>query len=589
MDRPNFILERHPFIGWLALTMLFGTTLAGMGLDVAEPDAAIYAEIAREMAANKSWWALTWRDAPFLDKPHFPFWLTALSFEVFGVSNFAYRLPALIFAVLALCYTYALAAHWVGRTVALLSVLVLAASTHFMASNIDVRAEAYLTGLTVCAFYYLVRYLEGRRWIDLMWLSIGAGFLLATKGLFTVLPLFFGALGGLVLHRDWRKLWDWRWLVGAGLTLLCTTPVMLAYWWQFDAHPEQVVNLGTKGQATGVSGIRFFWWDSQFGRFFNTGPIRGEGELWFYLHTLIWAFFPWAVIWVGAIVALVRNNKRVRVWHSYCLCASLPTLIVLSLSQFQLPHYVTPLFPFLSIVVAAWLVEAKRLEQLWVHWAQLVLYVVVVACVLLVWVLAKEPEWWNLIAAVVVVAVVFWMYVRPFRSWYMVSHALVMATFLQLVALSEWLPWLYRYQAGSQIAQYIHHNQLTDLPTRVLGVKTEAFDFYLQEVVPRLTSVDQIPLGEQSLLVASADAKKTLEERKIAYTPLQRFDDHGITRFNWQFFRRDTRAEALSSVYLLLIQSNTPLQHSRLGSRPSEMQQRTQMGGGVHQCIQCNC
>ena len=36
---------------------------------------------------------------------------------------------------------------------------------------------------------------------------------------------------------------------------------------------------------TSVSGIRFFFWDSQFGRFFNTGPIKGSGDPFFYFHT----------------------------------------------------------------------------------------------------------------------------------------------------------------------------------------------------------------------------------------------------------------------------------------------------------------
>jgi 4-amino-4-deoxy-L-arabinose transferase-like glycosyltransferase len=42
----------------------------------------------------------------WLDKPHFPFWITAISFKLFGISNWSYKLPAIIFTLIGALYTW---------------------------------------------------------------------------------------------------------------------------------------------------------------------------------------------------------------------------------------------------------------------------------------------------------------------------------------------------------------------------------------------------------------------------------------------------------------------------------------------------
>ena len=57
------------------------------------------------------------------------------------------------------------------------------------------------------------------------------------------------------------------------LLILFINPELICLYIQFDLHPEKIL-FG----HTHVSGIRFFFWDSQFGRFLNTGPIKGAGR-----------------------------------------------------------------------------------------------------------------------------------------------------------------------------------------------------------------------------------------------------------------------------------------------------------------------
>src|SRR5262249_10228564 len=131
----------------------------------------------------------------------------------------------------------------------------------------------------------------------------------------------------------------------------------------FDLHPEKVV-FG----RTHVSGIRFFFWDSQFGRFFNTGPIKGSGDPFFYFHTLLWAFLPWSLLLYAATIQKCRRAASPATipgdW--ICLGGALASFIVFSLSRFQLPHYLNILFPFFAILTAEYLygIRSPRTQKI---------------------------------------------------------------------------------------------------------------------------------------------------------------------------------------------------------------------------------
>ena len=65
-----------------------------------EPDEGRYAEIAREMVETGNWLVPHIWYVPHLDKPPFTYWAVAASLSVFGVNEWAARLPlALILLV----------------------------------------------------------------------------------------------------------------------------------------------------------------------------------------------------------------------------------------------------------------------------------------------------------------------------------------------------------------------------------------------------------------------------------------------------------------------------------------------------------
>ncbi len=324
-------------------------------------DSVTYAALSQHIALSNDWSNLMLDGKDWLDKPHMPFWLTALSFQFFGISAFSYILPGFLFHIIGGYFTYRLARLFYTREAAWWSVLVYVSAYHLMDSSIEVKAETYLTGFIMGACYYWLRYDAQAR---LKYLLLGALFsacAVMTKGVFTLITITSGLVLLWAYRGEWHKLWSVKWWLALGLSVLFTAPEVVALYLQFDAHPEKVVF----GQ-TNVSGIRFFLWDSQFGRFFNTGPIKNtNGHPLYFVLVFLWAFLPWVALFMAALAARLRGfthrSREENAGFVFLCGAFFVTFALFSATSFQLDHYTVILFPFAAILCGAYL--AERIAQ----------------------------------------------------------------------------------------------------------------------------------------------------------------------------------------------------------------------------------
>ena len=175
---------------WFQVLLLIGILLNATGLlnQIMEPDAALYASISKQIAYSGDWVNLMAGGKDWLDKPHLPFWLAAASFKLFGISAFAYKLPAFICWLIGVWYTYRLAEKIYSQRVAWLSCIIYVSSMHTILANADVRAEAYLTAFIIAAVFHLYELME-EKW---GWHIVSAAFFCAmammTKGVLSLIP-----------------------------------------------------------------------------------------------------------------------------------------------------------------------------------------------------------------------------------------------------------------------------------------------------------------------------------------------------------------------------------------------------------------
>ncbi|RYG01839.1 MAG: glycosyl transferase [Chitinophagaceae bacterium] len=475
MDNQVDFTPRHRWLQILIGVAVFAN-FAPLFVTIIGGDGTLYAAISKTMALNNDYVNLIGEGKDWLDKPHFPFWVTALSFEVFGIHGWSYKLPGILFLMMGAWYTYLFAKKLYSRQTGLLAALILLTAEHILLFSNDVRAEPYLTGLIIAAVYYFICLQEEYSFKALILGSLFTACAVMTKGIFALLPIGGAIIGHLILTGQWKLLIQLRWVGAILLVFVFITPELYCLWLQFDTHPEKVVF----GQ-TNVSGLRFFFWDSQFGRFFNSGPIKGKGDLTFFIHTTLWAFLPWSVMLFIAIGKRFSKFRKPGLeWYSFF--AAIPTFLLFSLSSFQLPHYMNIVFPFFAVLTAEYLLSVKLSTSLQkIFTLQLVIVILLFVAGSAIQIL-YQPAWWGwvLLAAGAALTFVF----TP-KNTQFVTKKIVIISSAAIVSLNLYLFWvlypdLLKYQAGSEVA-FIANEKYPGIPVVQYRYKySYPLEFYLK-------------------------------------------------------------------------------------------------------------
>jgi 4-amino-4-deoxy-L-arabinose transferase-like glycosyltransferase len=530
----------YAFIG-LAILVNF----SGLWVTIIGPDGALYASIAKNMALNNNFSDLYVEGKDWLDKPHFPFWLAAISFKIFGITTWAYKLPAVLLVMLGAWYTYLFSKSLYGKETALWAVLILLTAQHLMISNMDVRAEPYLTGLIIASVYHFYKALDTKWFWSLVLGCVFAACAVMTKGIFALIPVFGAIAGHLLITRQWST-----------LVLLFMLPELWSLYQQFDVHPEKVV-FG----RTGVSGLQFFFWDSQFGRFFNTGPIKkASGDPFFFLHTSLWAFLPWSVLFYLGLVQFIRRHfRQPRAADWYNLCGAALTFLIFSASKFQLPHYITIIFPFFAILTAQYLVNLPGLKNIkTIHKIQLLLI-----CLMMTVIAALhfyfQPSGIS-VATMLILAIALALIVVTTLSsrdglYKVYFQSAAVALFVCLYFNLVYYPKLTTYQADSEAAFYLNAENTEKLPVvKLINNYSYAIDFYSKQRLFYYRVGEQNTLPERPfLLFGETETIKQLAAEGLQGEVLKTFVRYPITRLKGDFLNQQTREQTLGSSQLILI------------------------------------
>jgi 4-amino-4-deoxy-L-arabinose transferase-like glycosyltransferase len=537
----------------IALAVL--VNFSALFVTIIGPDGTFYAGIAKTIVQKHDYVNLYAQGKEFLDKPHFPFWLTALFFEVFGFQTWAYKLPGILFLMMGAVYTYQFAKKLYNQEIALWSVLILLTAEHIIISNNDVRAEPYLTGLIIASIYHFyIAYTRNNYW-QLLWGCIFAALSIMTKGMFAIIPIGGAIAGHLFITKQWKQLFHLRWLLAILLTAIFILPEIYCLYQQFDLHPEKLIF-----DRHQVSGIKFFFWDSQFGRFFNTGPIKGSGDPFFFVHTLAWAFLPWSLLLFAAIYQSVKKQAQ-NVTNSqwYCLCGSLLTFLVFSASKFQLPYYLNIVFPLFAIQLAAYLYNLQSTKSKYA--VQRVQSVVIVLMLLIIIALAyffRPNHSWPILILIALMSILIMsipkhLGIGDIRNT--IIRSVIAAFVVNLYLSLSFYPSLLHYQGGSEAAFYINQQNTGNYPVAITSNEYNfPLDFYIRG---RLIPVDQGGAGpipqKPFYLFGNPTVIKSLADKGWHIEPIKSFDNYWISMLKPKFLNSKTRREALDTVRVVLV------------------------------------
>lgn len=310
-------------------------------------DEGAFAEASREMLVNHDWGHTTLNGADRFDKPILIYWLQAASMALFGVNEWAVRLPSALCALATAWVVGQYAARAWGAQARWPATFLLASSLGFVVIGRAATADALLNLLLALTGLRLWRFALDGRAADLRWACWWAGWGLLAKGpVAVIVPGAALLLWSLSTDRGLRlrqALADWRgWLILLGVA---------APWYSYA--------LWRHGQAF----IDGFFLRHNLARF--SGPLEGHGgSLLYYLLVLPLLWLPWSLL-----LALVASRVK-PFWQDHSLRFLLLwagfVVTFFSLSGTKLPHYALYGSVALALLMA-WLVCQTQVRQLWLR------------------------------------------------------------------------------------------------------------------------------------------------------------------------------------------------------------------------------
>jgi 4-amino-4-deoxy-L-arabinose transferase-like glycosyltransferase len=343
-------------------------------------DEATYGQVISEAVQNHQYLTLTKKGQPWFEKPPLYFWLAGLSAKTFGFNEFALRLPAALFGILGIIFTYLLALELSGSPgIAFIAGLVLLTTGEFVFAGRQLRLDVPLSTMILAGVYFFLKALLAQRHPERVHPSEGSqkpqiGGILRSSDAFgdqnnaggsgqssKKYYLLFGmALGLSALTKNLVGLFslpliiilsliykNWSWLKNryfwGGLVL---AGAIITPW-----HLYESVKFGRK------------FWDSYlfhhvFQRF--ASPILGGNiTVWNYIRFLFLLVEPWMLVFVLALFWFAadffsspkKNSKDFRAaWAMLSLAAFIFT--VFAIAKTKLFYYLEPLYPYFAIFLA---------------------------------------------------------------------------------------------------------------------------------------------------------------------------------------------------------------------------------------------
>lgn len=341
---------------------------------------AVQAQLAKNMLTSHDWVTPRIDGVLYLEKAPLIYWLIAIFYKVFGVSDWVARLPVALSSIGLALLTTAFGIWAFGKRAGAYAGLVVGTCVGlFLFTRIQIP-DVMLTFTITLAMWAFLRALEEeeahpRLWAAILAASLGVGLLL--KSLVAVVFPVAGALiylfltRQLFLSRTWQRL---RPLSGALISALIAVP------WHVLAtlrNPPYFAWTLKSGPGLYHGFLWFYFINEQLLRFLNLRYPRDYNtvpRLYFWLFHLIW-LFPWAVYLPAVFRLSFKPVDRAGRTRLLALCWTGFLLVFFTFSTTQ-EYYSMPCYPALALLIGC----AMATEDKWIPYGTRALGVISLLC-----------------------------------------------------------------------------------------------------------------------------------------------------------------------------------------------------------------
>lgn len=352
----NLLTPIHVIIFFIILIWVLRFISLGL-YPLMDTTEARYAEIARIME-EKNDWITPWFDygVPFWGKPPLSFWLTALSFRLFGVNELAARLPQFLCAAFVAWMVWDIGKRFTFIQALYALAFLSASALFFIAAGAVMTDMVLLVGMTISMRGFWLAYRLGNQnnAFEKYTFSIGLGLSLLAKGPIGLLLTYLSVLGWAAVTKNQKvaiQIVFWK----KGLLLLLL--MVLPWYILAEVRTPGFLNYFIIGEH----------WDRFFvpgwkGDLYGSGHHYPRGTIWLFLLADI---LPWTIL-IPAFLIFRKNKGNINrnshgrlEWRLYLLFWFLASAFLFTFAKNILWPYVLPGLPALALLIGDWLEDLQ--------------------------------------------------------------------------------------------------------------------------------------------------------------------------------------------------------------------------------------
>lgn len=345
MKRDILMLSALAFV----LFMLFA-----QAIPILDGDSAFYAAIAKNIVHSGDWMTLKFvNTGEIIDKPPFVMWMTALSFKLFGINEFAISLWQSIFALGIIILTYIMGKEVLGRRGGLISAIVLMLSAQFFYITRTPMLDIPLTFFITLAVYSIFKMEKTGKTTYYYPLAAACALGVLTKGpIALAIPAIIFAIY-LITSKKLSLLITRHSLLSAVLFFAVTAPWFIV---EYRILGQQFAEIFFSRNL-----MRFASPTDTIGTLTRITP---QYDFYSYFIQIFLIFAPWGGFVYPAIFYSLKkpSQKLFLIWTAVAVF-----IFAFSLN-YKIGRYILPAFPALAIIVGGFLDKAiERTDDLRKH------------------------------------------------------------------------------------------------------------------------------------------------------------------------------------------------------------------------------
>ena len=334
-DSPS---QKYFLFAFISIVYLFNFHIN----DIWTPNESFYAEAVREMFESGNFLDIFYNYEPRYNKPPLTYWAMAASAAIFGMNEFALRLPIVLMGLGSIWLTFLLGRLMYGDKGGIYAMVMMALSLQLLAVKQYASPEMPLTFFFTLTMYWFLKGYRTEKFKFILLAYVALGLTILTKG-YPYLVVIGGIIGLYTLWDNWRN-WSQLWNKVKLFKLHLGIPIVL---------------------LLGLSWVIFMYlkdgqefWTVYKRETFDRAFTRESNGLkpFFYWGVMSWTIIPYSLCFFYSLIYWVinwRNLSKVAFQMSWFIVM----LIVFTAAKGKIPTYFIQAHPALVLLIVPLLLD----------------------------------------------------------------------------------------------------------------------------------------------------------------------------------------------------------------------------------------